>query len=38
MALGLLKATAGTSSGIFVIKYNFFHLSIELLESSNVSM
>jgi hypothetical protein len=38
MALGLLKATAGIGSGIFVVNYNFFHVSIELLESSNVSM
>jgi hypothetical protein len=38
MALGLFKATAGTGSGIFIVNYNFFHLSIELLESSNVSI
>jgi hypothetical protein len=38
MALGLFKATAGTGSGIFVVNYNFFHVSIELLQSLNVSM
>jgi hypothetical protein len=38
MALALLKATAGTNSGIFIVNFNFFHVSIELLESSNVSM
>jgi hypothetical protein len=38
MALGLLKATAGTGSGIFVVNLFFFHMSIELPESLNVSM
>jgi hypothetical protein len=38
MALGLLKATAGTGSGIFIDNFNFFHVSIELSESLNVSM
>jgi hypothetical protein len=36
--MGLLKATAGTGSGIFVVHFYFFHLSIELSESLNVSM
>jgi hypothetical protein len=38
MALGLFKATAGTGSGIFIVNFYFFHLSIELSESLNVSM
>jgi hypothetical protein len=38
MALGLLKATAGTGSGIFVLYLFIFHVSIERLESLNVSM
>jgi hypothetical protein len=38
MALGSLKATAGTGSGIFVLNFFFFHVSIELSESLNVSM
>jgi hypothetical protein len=36
--VGLLKAIAGTGSGIFVLNFISFHVSIELLESLNVSM
>jgi hypothetical protein len=38
MALGLLKATAGTGSAIFVVNLFIFHVSIELSKSLNVSI
>jgi hypothetical protein len=38
MALGLLKATANTSSGIFVVNLFFCHVSFELTISLIVSM
>jgi hypothetical protein len=38
MALGLLKATAGTGSGLFVVKFFLSHMSFELTISLIVSM
>jgi hypothetical protein len=38
MAVGLLTATAGTGSGIFIVKFFFPHVSFELTISLIVSM
>jgi hypothetical protein len=38
MALGSLKATVATGSGIFVLNFYFFHVNFEMTISFIVSM
>jgi hypothetical protein len=38
MALGLLKATAGTGSGFFLINFFFFHLNFGVTISLFLSL